>query len=83
MSLARTIRPKSPSLLAVCTLLLAATATDVRAQQLPPVEHLVRVHVVPSGNSRHRGFRQERLFHHLSSLLDCSAPLLYSRHPDL
>src|SRR6266478_5144825 len=32
MSLARTIRPKSPSLLAVCTLLLAATATNVRAQ---------------------------------------------------
>jgi Right handed beta helix region/Cep192 domain 4 len=32
MSLARTIRPKSPSLLAVCTFLLAATATNVQAQ---------------------------------------------------
>src|SRR5882762_4550714 len=33
--------------------------------------------------SRHRGSRQERLFHDLSSLPDCSTLFLCSRHSDL
>src|SRR5215471_4290001 len=47
--------------------------------QLPPVEHLVGIHVVPSRHSRHRGSRHQRLFHNRPPLGLRSPPVLFCK----
>src|SRR5271169_307658 len=57
-----------------------ADAQPPFAIQLAPVEHLVGIHIVSSGHSRHRGPRHQRLLHNVPSLFNGSAPLLRLRH---
>jgi len=51
--------------------------------QLPPVKHLVRIHIVPTRDSRYRRTGYERLFHNLSTFLNRAAPLPTSSYPYL
>lgn len=76
----RQIDLSQPSLLQAACPHCSRAAFAIR---LSPVEHLIRVDVVSSRHSRYRGFRQERLFHDLSSHPDRSAPLLCSLDSDV
>jgi hypothetical protein len=44
---------------------------------------MVRIHIVPTCDSRYRSTGYQRLFHDLSTFLNGAAPLLPPRYPHL